>query len=91
MGNCYVTQHYECSGVCYSAVDLNSNVNMCGPSCQVCPSGVPCIAGSCQCPATYTYCQGVGCKALSGDNDNCGSCGNVCTGGKTCQGGMCQQ
>ena len=90
-GNCYAEQFYECSGVCYSAVDLNSNVNMCGPSCQVCPSGVPCIAGSCQCPATYTYCQGVGCKALSSDNDNCGSCGNVCTGGKTCQGGMCRQ
>lgn len=90
-GNCYAAQHYECSGVCYSAVDLNSNEQMCGVACQVCPSGVPCIAGSCQCPATYSYCQGVGCKSLSDDNNNCGSCGNVCSSGKTCQGGMCQQ
>lgn len=89
-GNCYADQRYECSGVCYTAVELNSNPNMCGPSCQVCPSGVPCIAGSCQCPATYSYCPGVGCKSLSSDNDNCGACGNVCTGGKTCQGGTCQ-
>jgi len=90
-GNCYAQQHYECSGQCYSAVDLNSNAQMCGVSCQVCPAGVPCIGGSCQCPATYSYCQGVGCKSLSDDNNNCGACGNVCTGGKTCQGGMCQQ
>jgi hypothetical protein len=90
-GNCYAAQHYECSGVCYSAVDLNSNAQMCGVACQICPSGVPCIAGSCQCPATYSYCQGVGCKSLSDDDNNCGTCGNVCSSGKTCQGGMCQQ
>lgn len=90
-GNCYAEAHYECSGVCYSATSLNSNTQMCGASCQVCPAGVPCIAGSCQCPATYSYCQGVGCKSLSDDDANCGACGNVCTGGKTCQGGICQQ
>jgi hypothetical protein len=89
-GNCYAENRYECSGICYTAVELNSNAQMCGPSCQVCPSGVPCIAGSCQCPATYSYCQGVGCKSLSDDDENCGSCGTVCSGGKTCQGGMCQ-
>lgn len=89
-GNCYAQPFLECSGQCYPANDLNSNAQMCGPSCTVCPQGVPCIGGSCQCPATYTYCPGGGCKSLSDDNDNCGSCGNFCTGGKTCQGGMCQ-
>ena len=89
-GDCYEEQQVKCSGQCYSAVSVNSNPQMCGASCQVCPTGVPCIAGNCQCPATYDYCPGVGCKSLSSDNDNCGSCGTVCTGGKTCQGGMCQ-
>lgn len=89
-GDCYAEPRYECSGVCYTAVELNSNSQMCGIACTVCPAGVPCIAGSCQCPATYDYCPGAGCKSLSDDNDNCGSCGTVCTGGKTCQGGMCQ-
>lgn len=89
-GNCYAEAQVMCSGQCYSATSVNSNAQMCGLSCQVCPDGVPCIGGSCQCPATYTYCPGGGCKSLSDDNDNCGSCGNYCTGGKTCQGGMCQ-
>lgn len=89
-GTCYEEQQVTCSGQCYPATSVNSNPQMCGPSCQVCPTGVPCIGGSCQCPATYSYCAGVGCKSLSDDDDNCGSCGTVCTGGKTCQGGMCQ-
>ncbi|MCA9859299.1 MAG: hypothetical protein KC438_06225, partial [Thermomicrobiales bacterium] len=66
-GNCYAEQHYQCSGVCYSAVSLNSNAQMCGPSCQACPQGVPCIAGSCQCPFGYSYCQGLGCVDLASD------------------------
>lgn len=90
-GACYDQQMYMCSGTCYTAVSLNSNANMCGPSCQACPAGVPCIAGTCQCPFGYSYCQGVGCKSLSDDNSNCGACGNVCSAGTTCQGGMCQQ
>lgn len=90
-GACYGDPYYECGGLCYAGSDLNSNADMCGPSCQQCPSGVPCIGGSCQCPATYSYCAGAGCKSLSDDNSNCGACGNVCAGGKTCQGGMCQQ
>ncbi len=89
-GNCYGEAQVSCSGVCYPASSVSSNQQMCGAACQVCPVGVPCIAGSCQCPATYNYCQGVGCKSLSDDNNNCGACGNVCSGGKTCQGGMCQ-
>lgn len=89
-GNCYDEQQVECSGQCYPASSVNSNPQMCGASCQVCPAGVPCIGGSCQCPATYNYCQGVGCVSLSDDDSNCGSCGTACTGGKTCQGGMCQ-
>lgn len=90
LGNCYVQPHYECGGTCYLASNLDSNSQMCGVSCQACPSGMPCIAGSCQCPATYTYCSGVGCVSLSDDDFNCGACGNICSGGKTCQGGMCQ-
>lgn len=89
-GNCYTEQMVNCSGACYPASNVNSNPNMCGASCQVCPPGVPCIAGSCQCPYGYNYCQGAGCKSLSDDNSNCGNCGNACTGGTTCQGGTCQ-
>lgn len=89
-GNCYAEQQVSCGGMCYAASSVNSNPNMCGSSCQVCPPGVPCIGGSCQCPYSYSYCPGVGCKSLSDDNSNCGSCGNVCGAGTSCQAGTCR-
>jgi hypothetical protein len=89
-GTCYEESYTECNGQCYPTASLNSNSDMCGVSCQVCPDGVPCIGGSCQCPATYDYCQGAGCKSLSDDSDNCGDCGHVCAVGTSCQGGTCQ-
>ena len=32
---------------------------------------------------------GSGCKDLSADQQNCGTCGNACGTGQTCQGGQC--
>jgi len=45
-----------CSGACIDIVNDRNNCGSCG---NVCLPGVPCIAGTCQCPATTKYCANV--------------------------------
>jgi hypothetical protein len=43
-----------CNGNCIDVVNDAANCGTCG---NACPTGMPCIAGTCECPATYNYCQ----------------------------------
>ena len=45
-----------CSGMCIDVVNDAANCGSCG---NVCPTGMPCIAGTCTCPATMKYCANV--------------------------------
>jgi hypothetical protein len=85
-GGCYDVPMTYCNGGCYQQSYTNSNAMLCGPACAVCPTGVPCIAGSCTCPFGYTQCPG-GCKDLLSDPLNCGQCGIACAG--ACSNGGC--
>jgi hypothetical protein len=53
VNRCSPGQDY-CDGNCIDVVNDESNCGFCG---NTCPAGMPCIAGSCTCPATYKYCQ----------------------------------
>lgn len=44
-----------CGGVCIDVVNDRTNCGFCG---NTCPPNMPCIAGSCQCPATTNYIDG---------------------------------
>ncbi|MFL5760007.1 MAG: hypothetical protein ACJ789_09720 [Thermomicrobiales bacterium] len=74
-----------CNGVCTS-ITSSQNCGSCG---NVCPTGIPCIGTSCQCPPGYTACTG-GCKDTSMDHDNCGGCGIICGINQACVNGHCQ-
>jgi hypothetical protein len=41
-----------CGGTCIDIVNDSTNCGLCG---NVCQTGVPCIAGTCECPATTNY------------------------------------
>ncbi len=43
----------ECNGICK---DVTNDKNNCGSCGNICQTGVPCIAGTCTCPATMKYC-----------------------------------
>jgi Stigma-specific protein, Stig1 len=51
-GVCPAGQDF-CNGACTDVVNDESNCGSCG---NVCPPGMPCIAGTCTCPATMKYC-----------------------------------
>jgi hypothetical protein len=74
------------------------NGQKCSAGSCICPSGTALTNGVCCaaalvgsggicCPAGQVNCGGT-CVDLSGDPQNCGSCGNSC-GGQTCCGGAC--
>lgn len=76
--NCGGCRHRCCSGPC---------------DCE----GDSCIGGQCLCHGDETcsgdpndYCCRAGCRDLSNDPENCGSCGNECGPNEVCRpGGMC--
>ena len=45
-----------CGPICVDVVNDAANCGNCG---NVCPTGMPCIAGTCTCPATTKYCANV--------------------------------
>ena len=83
------TGEIYCNGRC---ADLSSDTQNCGLCGNRCPPGSACVSGVCTeaagsftgtavgCPAGEIYCNGQ-CMDLSGDAQNCGSCGNRCPPG----------
>jgi hypothetical protein len=52
VNRCSSGQDY-CNGNCIDVVNDATNCGSCG---NVCPPGMPCIAGTCECPVSYNYC-----------------------------------
>jgi len=81
----------DCNGVCVDTCCNNQNCGSCG---NICPPGLTCFEGICDCPSGpccaegEVICNGA-CVATCCDNANCGTCGNVCAGGLTCFEGKC--
>jgi hypothetical protein len=74
-----------CAGVC---VDITTDPNHCGNCQNVCPQGLSCVFGNCQCPNGQYECNGA-CIDLLNDLDNCGSCGIICSQDAKCTNGVC--
>jgi hypothetical protein len=53
INRCSPGQDY-CNGSCIDVVNDAANCGTCG---NACPTGMPCIAGTCECPVSYSYCQ----------------------------------
>lgn len=75
----------ECSGTCTRVVGDSQNCGSCG---VLCPSGVTCALGVCDCEAPMVSCNGV-CLDLSSNEEHCGACGNACSGAEVCTDGEC--
>jgi hypothetical protein len=43
-----------CNEVC---IPITADTSNCGFCANVCPVGMPCIGGTCECPFSYSYCQ----------------------------------
>jgi len=82
---CPTGQAY-CNGAC---IPIYSDTNNCGSCGNTCPSGIPCVGGSCTCPPALAVCGGK-CTDTTSDSANCGTCGNACPGGQTCKQSICQ-
>ena len=52
VNRCSPGQDY-CNGTCILVTSDTANCGFCG---NTCPPGMPCIAGTCECPFSYTYC-----------------------------------
>lgn len=75
----------RCGGT--ACVDLQNETANCGACGVVCPEGIACVAGECDCPGTQTAC-GTACVDTQADPQNCGGCTNDC-GGNSCTAGEC--
>jgi hypothetical protein len=81
----------------YACIDVNTTHN-CGGCGNACLETATCVGTngsdapgdfSCDCPGNATHCPGEGCRSLSSDEENCGTCGNVCADAATCSNGTC--
>ena len=78
-----------CGGQC---IDVFSAATNCGGCGVICPTGVACVGGTCQCPAPNAhFCAenppGV-CTNLATDSAHCGTCYTACPG-TPCNDGVC--
>jgi hypothetical protein len=71
-----------------ACVDLQTDAQNCGSCGEVCPMGVPCSDGACQCPEGEELCGDL-CIDTTSDPLNCGGCGEACDPGKVCFEGIC--
>jgi hypothetical protein len=75
----------DCFGTCTRVVGDSLNCGSCG---NVCPAGVTCALGVCDCEAPMLACDGV-CLDPSSDVEHCGDCDTVCKGSEMCTDGEC--
>lgn len=85
----------EDPGTC---ADTQTDARFCGAGCDDCFTTVgvnaECVAGTCQCPATYEVCFDPDsgddtCVDKQTDEVHCGQCANPCGAGEECWGGAC--
>lgn len=80
----------SCGGQC---IDPYSHTQHCGGCGQACPSGVPCVNGTCGnggCAEPFQTC-GTSCVDIGISVDHCGRCGQRCLAGEFCIRGFCQR
>lgn len=69
-------------------IDLQTDAAHCGECDNACPSGVACVAGSCDCGEGGGVCGGA-CVDLQSDPTHCGECDNTCASDQVCLEGTC--
>jgi hypothetical protein len=75
----------RCGGT--DCIELQSDATNCGGCGVVCPEGIACVGGVCDCPAGGIACEGA-CIDPQADPLHCGGCGNDCEG-NPCDAGSC--
>jgi hypothetical protein len=90
-----------CGGQCCGSqcVETTFDPRNCGQCGKTCVNGELCMGSACKCPSgggaaapcasSQACCPGTGCKNLTNDANNCGSCGVQCGPGGTCVNGLC--
>jgi hypothetical protein len=74
-----------CDGACTRVAGDSRNCGSCG---NICPSGVSCAVGRCDCMLPNIACDGV-CLDPTDDPENCGACGVTCGSTEACVDGAC--
>jgi hypothetical protein len=75
----------DCGGRCTRVAGDPLNCGSCG---NVCPPGVGCAVGRCDCFEPMIACDGI-CLDPSTNSTHCGACNNTCAEGEMCRSGRC--